>query len=432
MEDLKLKANEIVDKAHNSIKDIFEYIDEITEYNQKKVLDAFYNNKIGEEHFYTVTGYGHDDIGREALDKVFADTFKTEAAIVRPHFVSGSHTIACALFGVLRYGDRLVSIAGEPYDTMQQIIGCRENCDDFDTSLMGHGVKYSEVPLKDGLDVDYENIEKYLLPDTKMVLIQRSRGYSLRKPLSIADIEKIIKIVKNKNPEICCFVDNCYGEFIEKQEPTEVGADLIAGSLIKNPGGGIVEAGGYIAGKKKYVDMAARRLTAPGIGAEGGAMHNQTRIMLQGFFMAPSITSNAHKGAILAAKVFEDMGFTTFPSSNTKRTDIIQTIQFNNEKEQQAFCAMVQRYSPVESYLTPIPDTVPGYDCNLLMAGGSFIEGSTIELSADSPTREPWAIYMQGGLSYFHVKIALKGVVENLLKLESDSQSEDQNDEFWS
>ena len=418
MEDLKLKANEIVDKAHNSIKDIFEYIDEITEYNQKKVLDAFYNNKIGEEHFYTVTGYGHDDIGREALDKVFADTFKTEAAMVRPHFVSGSHTIACALFGVLRHGDRLVSIAGEPYDTMQQIIGCRENCDDFDTSLMGHGVKYSEVPLKDGLDVDYENIEKYLLPDTKMVLIQRSRGYSLRKPLSIADIEKIIKIVKNKNPEICCFVDNCYGEFIEKQEPTEVGADLIAGSLIKNPGGGIVEAGGYIAGKKKYVDMAARRLTAPGIGAEGGAMHNQTRIMLQGFFMAPSITSNAHKGAILAAKVFEDMGFITFPSSNTKRTDIIQTIQFNNEKEQQAFCAMVQRYSPVESYLTPIPDTVPGYDCNLLMAGGSFIEGSTIELSADGPTREPWAIYMQGGLSYFHVKIALKGVVENLLKLE--------------
>lgn len=417
MEDLKLKANEIVDKAHNSIKDIFEYIDEITEYNQKKVLDAFYNNKIGEEHFYTVTGYGHDDIGREALDKVFADTFKTEAAIVRPHFVSGSHTIACALFGVLRYGDRLVSIAGEPYDTMQQIIGCRENCDDFDTSLMGYGVKYSEVPLKDGLDVDYENIEKYLLPDTKMVLIQRSRGYSLRKPLSIADIEKIIKIVKNKNPEICCFVDNCYGEFIEKQEPTEVGADLIAGSLIKNPGGGIVEAGGYIAGKKKYVDMAARRLTAPGIGAEGGAMHNQTRIMLQGFFMAPSITSNAHKGAILAAKVFEDMGFITFPSSNTKRTDIIQTIQFNNEKEQQAFCAMVQRYSPVESYLTPIPDTVPGYDCNLLMAGGSFIEGSTIELSADGPTREPWAIYMQGGLSYFHVKIALKGVVENLLEL---------------
>lgn len=415
MENIKEKANNIVDNAHKSLFERFNEIDEITEYNQAKVLEAFYNNKIGEEHFYTVTGYGHDDIGREALDKVFADTFKCESAIVRPHFVSGTHTLACALFGVLRHGDRLVSIAGEPYDTMQQIIGSRPNCDDFNCSLMGHGVKYSEVPLKNGLEVDYENIEKYLQDDTKMVLIQRSRGYSLRKPLTIEDIERIIKIAKAKNPEICCFVDNCYGEFVEKLEPTEIGADLIAGSLIKNAGGGIVEAGGYIAGKKKYVDMAARRLTAPGIGAEGGAMHNQTRIILQGFFMAPSIVSGAHKGAILAAKVFEDMGFVTFPSSTTKRTDLIQTIQLNNIQEQQDFCSMVQKFSPVESYLTPIPDTVPGYDCNLLMAGGSFIEGSTIELSADGPTREPYAIYMQGGLSYFHIKIALKGIVEKLL-----------------
>ena len=407
--------NKIVDDVQNSLYEKFLEIDKITEYNQKKVLDAFYNNKIGEEHFYTVTGYGHDDIGREALDKVFADTFKAEAAIVRPHFVSGTHTIACALFGVLHYGDRLVSIAGEPYDTMQEVIGSRK-CEDFDTTLMGHGVKYSEIPLKDG-DVDYENIEKYLSDDTKMVLIQRSRGYSLRKPLSISNIERIIKIVKNKNPEICCFVDNCYGEFVEKREPTEVGADLIAGSLIKNPGGGIVEAGGYIAGKKKYVDMAARRLTAPGIGSEGGAMHNQTRIMLQGFFMAPNIVSDAHKGAILASKVFEDMGFVTFPKSDDIRTDLIQTIKLKNEAQQQAFCKMIQRYSPVESYLTPIPDTVPGYDCNLLMAGGSFIEGSTIELSADGPVRDPWAIYLQGGLNYFHVKIALKGIVEELSKL---------------
>ena len=414
--DNKEKACVLVENAHSSLFEIFREIDEIAEYNQKKVLDAFCKNKIGEEHFYTVTGYGHDDIGRDALDKTYADVFNTEAAIVRPHFVSGSHTIACALFGVLKYNDRLVSVAGEPYDTMQQIIGSRPNTDDFETSLMGHGVKYSEVPLKDGLDVDYENIEKYLLPDTKMVLIQRSRGYSLRKPLSIADIKRIVEIVKAKNPDICCFVDNCYGEFTEKFEPTDVGADLIAGSLIKNPGGGIVEAGGYIAGKKKYVDMAARRLTAPGIGAEGGAMHNQTRVILQGFFMAPSVTSYALKGSVLAAKVFEDMGFNTFPSSNTKRTDLIQTIKFNNEKEQQAFCTMIQKNSPVESYLTPIPDVVPGYDCNLLMAGGSFIEGSTIELSADGPVREPWAIYLQGGLSYFHVKIALKAVVEALLE----------------
>ncbi len=414
--DISTKAKEIVNNAQESLRDIFLECDEINEFNQKKVLDAFCKNKIGEEHFYTVTGYGHDDIGREALDCVYKDVFKTESAIVRPHFVSGSHTIACALFGVLRHNDRLVSIAGEPYDTMQQIIGSRPNCDDFNTSLMGHGVKYSEVPLKDGIEVDFDNIEKYLLPDTKMVLIQRSRGYSLRHPLTIDDIEKIIKKVKNKNPDICCFVDNCYGEFCEKKEPTEVGADLIAGSLIKNPGGGIVEAGGYIAGKKEYVDMASRRLTAPGIGAQGGAMHNQTRIILQGFFMAPNIVSNALKGSILAAKVFEDMGFCTFPSHQTKRTDLIQTIKLNNEKEQQAFCAMIQKNSPIESYLTPIPDTVPGYDCNLLMAGGSFIEGSTIELSADGPVRFPYAIYLQGGLSYFHVKIALIAVVEELLK----------------
>ncbi len=414
MENYEINQN-IVDIAENSLFETFRKLDRLAEFNQKKVLDAFKKNKIGEEHFYTVTGYGHDDIGREALDNVFKDAFKTEAAIVRPHFVSGSHTIACALFGVLRYGDKLVSIAGEPYDTMQQIIGSRRD-DDFDTSLMGHGILYDEVPLKDD-DVDYENIEKYLTPDTKMVLIQRSRGYSLRKPLNISDIERIIKIVKNKNPKICCFVDNCYGEFVEYKEPTEVGADLIAGSLIKNPGGGIVEAGGYIAGKKEYVDKAARRLTAPGIGSEGGAMHNTTKTMLQGFFMAPSITIGALKGAILASKVFEDMGFKTFPKSNDKRTDLIQTIKLNSEIEQQAFCKMIQHNSPVESYLTPIPDTVPGYDCNLLMAGGSFIEGSTIELSADGPCRPPYAIYLQGGLSYYHVKIALKEIVEELKNL---------------
>lgn len=418
MEDFEKKAKDIVDCAQENCENIFKKIDEIAEYNQKKVLRAFNKNKIGEEHFYTVTGYGHDDLGREALDKVFADVFRAESAIVRPHFVSGTHTLACALFGNLKYGDRLVSIAGSPYDTMQQVIGSRK-CDDFDTSLIGNGIKYDEIPLKDGLEVDFENIEKYLLPDTKMVLIQRSRGYSLRKPLDISTIEKIIKIVKAKNKDIICFVDNCYGEFMEMYEPTEVGADLVAGSLIKNPGGGIVEAGGYILGKKEYVDRAARRLTAPGIGSEGGAMHNQTRVMLQGFFMAPSIVAGAYKGIMLASKIFEDMGFSTFPKSKDLRTDLIQTIQFTSEKEQQAFCTMVQKNSPVESYLTPIPDTVPGYDCDLLMAGGSFIEGSTIELSADGPVRAPWAIYMQGGLSYYHVKIALIGIVEELLKLRS-------------
>lgn len=409
----------IVDIAENSLIETFKKLDKIAHHNQKKVLNAFKKNKIGEEHFYTVTGYGHDDMGRLALDNVFKDAFNCEEALVRPHFVSGSHTIACALFGVLRYNDELISVAGSPYDTMQQIIGSRKE-DDFNTSLMGHGVKYKEIPLKKydyGFDVDYENIEKYLSKDTKMVLIQRSRGYSIRKPLDINDIKRIIEIVKNKNPNICCFVDNCYGEFVETLEPTDVGADLIAGSLIKNPGGGIVEAGGYIAGKKKYVDMAARRLTAPGIGSLGGAMHNTTRTILQGFFMAPAITIGALKGAILASKVFEDMGFETYPKSSDKRSDLIQTIMLKTLENQQAFCKMIQQNSPIESYLTPIPDTVPGYDCNLLMAGGSFIEGSTIELSADGPCRSPWAIYLQGGLNYYHVKIALEEVVEELKKL---------------
>ena len=305
------KARQIVNAAEAEIEHLFKKTDEIAEYNQKKVLEAFQKNKIGEEHFYTVTGYGHDDLGREALDNVFKDAFNTEAAIVRPHFVSGTHTIACALFGILRPNDALLSIAGAPYDTLDEIIGKNENHEFYNCSLKAMGVEYDEVPLLNDLDVDFNSIPKFIKPNTKMVTIQRSRGYSLRNSLTIADIERIIKIVKGINPNIVCFVDNCYGEFTEKLEPTDVGADIIAGSLIKNPGGGIVEAGGYLAGKKNLIEMCARRLTAPGIGTEGGAMFNQTRVMLQGFFMAPSVVSYAVKGAILAAKVFENVGFNT-------------------------------------------------------------------------------------------------------------------------
>ena len=409
------KARQIVNAAETEVEHLFKKTDEIAEYNQKKVLQAFQKNKIGEEHFYTVTGYGHDDLGREALDNVFKDTFNTEAAIVRPHFVSGTHTIACALFGVLRPGDALLSIAGAPYDTLDEIIGKNNSCEYYNCSLKAIGVEYDEVPLLNDLDVDFDAIPKYIKPNTKMVTIQRSRGYSLRNSLTVSDIERIIKIVKSINPEIVCFVDNCYGEFTEKNEPTDVGADLIAGSLIKNPGGGIVEAGGYLAGKKKLIEMCARRLTAPGIGTEGGAMFNQTRIMLQGFFMAPSVVSYAVKGAILAAKVFENVGFKTHPLSDSVRCDLIQTIKFGEQKAQEAFFLSLQKYSPVESYLTPIPDGVPGYEDKLIMAGGSFIEGSTIELSADGPCRPPYAVYMQGGLSYFHVKLALIGILEELL-----------------
>jgi len=391
----------------------FEAIDEIRDFNQKKVLGAFVDNKVAAEHFMTVSGYGHDDMGREVLDKVFAQAFKAEKAIVRNHFVSGTHALACCLMGVLRYGDKLISVAGAPYDTMQEVIGTRG---DKRASLMGHGVLYDEIPLKNEMEVDFELLEKTIDKTCTMVLIQRSRGYSLRKSLDIKTIEKIIHIVKSKNPECICFVDNCYGEFVEKQEPLEVGADLMAGSLIKNPGGGIVEAGGYIAGTEDLVEQAAMRLTAPGIGSEGGAMLNQSRLIFQGFFMAPSIVSDAVKGAVLAAKIFEEIGYISTPKYNDLRTDIIQTITFNAQEPLEAFCKTVQELSPINSYVTPIPDDIPGYEDKVIMAGGTFIEGSTIELSADGPIRPPYAVYMQGGLNYAHIKIVLQSILEKISK----------------
>lgn len=402
----------LIKESEKAIFSQFEKIDEIKEYNQEKVLEAFKSNKIGAEHFSYVSGYGHDDLGREALDNLFKDIFKAEKAVVRNHFVSGTHALACALMGNLRPGDSLVSLAGAPYDTMEEVIGKRG---DSELSLMNNGVSYSEVPLKDGLFLDYDEIKNYVKPDTKMVLIQRSRGYSQRNSLTIEEIEKAIKIVKSINPDCICFVDNCYGEFVEKQEPLEVGADLIAGSLIKNPGGGIVEAGGYVAGKTKFVENAAQRLTAPGIGEWGGSMLNQTRLIMQGVFMAPSIVSEALKGAVLMSKVFETLGFDTHPKSTDVRTDIIQTIAFRDKDKLINFCKAIQENSPIDSYLTPIPDDVPGYEDKLIMAGGSFVEGSTIELSADGPLREPYAVYIQGGLNYAHVKIALKNALTKIV-----------------
>ena len=414
MKKLKQTPAQIIKQAELEVKEYFEKIDEIRDFNQEKVLKAFQKNKIGEEHFYTVTGYGHDDIGREALDNVYADVFKAQKAIVRPHFVSGTHTLACVLFGILRYQDTLMSVAGSPYDTMDEIIGHNRHGAHHDCDLKAHVVDYFERVLLDGISVDFGASSRRITPSTKMALSQRSRGYSRRHSISIKEIEQIVLTIKEKNPNTICFVDNCYGEFVEDREPLEAGADIIAGSLIKNPGGGIVEAGGYIAGRADLVDMCANRLTAPGIGSEGGAMFNQTRVMLQGFFMAPSVVSEAHKGARLAAKVFETVGFKTHPRSREDRTDLIQTIKFEDEKAQAAFCRALQKHSPVESYLTPIPDGVPGYEDKLIMAGGSFIEGSTLELSADGPVRPPYAVYMQGGLNYAHVKIALRGILEEL------------------
>lgn len=403
--------NKIIETAEEKVQQYFKQVDKVKEYNQEKVLSAFRKHKIGLEHFSSVSGYGHDDMGREALDNVFADVFKTDAAIVRNHFVSGTHAIACALFGNLRHGEKLVSVAGTPYDTMEEVIGTRG---DYRASLMGHGVLYEEIPLVNNQDIDFEKLEKTIDKSVNMVTIQRSRGYSTRTSLNIATTKKVIDIVKSKNPDCICFVDNCYCEFVEMQEPLEIGADIVAGSLIKNPGGGIVETGGYIAGKKEYVEQAAYRLTAPGIGPDGGAMLNQTRLIFQGLFMAPSIVSEAIKGAILASQVFEDIGFVSTPKPNVLRTDLIQTIEFGKPEPLLAFCKALQHNSPIESYLTPIPDEVPGYDDKLIMAGGSFVEGSTIELSADGPMREPYAAYMQGGLNYAHVKIALDGVLKEL------------------
>lgn len=407
--------NEIINNAELKVLEYFKQVDKIKEYNQEKVLSAFQKYKIGLEHFGTVSGYGHDDMGREALDNVFADVFKSEEAVVRNHFVSGTHAIACALFGNLRYGEKLVSVAGTPYDTMEEVIGTRGN---VRASLIGHGIKYEEVPLfkdKNGEEsADLNAIDKSIDKSVNMVTIQRSRGYSLRKSIDIETTKKIIDIVKSKNPDCICFVDNCYCEFVEEKEPIEIGADIAAGSLIKNPGGGIVEAGGYITGKAEYVEQAAMRLTAPGIGREGGAMLNQLRLIFQGLFMAPSIVAEAVKGSILASQVFEDIGFVSTPKPYEKRTDLIQTVKFGAPEPLMAFCKALQYYSPVESYLTPVPDEVPGYDDKLIMAGGSFIEGSTIELSADGPMRPPYAVYMQGGLNYAHVKIALNGILKEL------------------
>ncbi len=412
-----MNSKEMIKLAEKALTKEFEQIDEIRDYNQEKVLKAFIENKVAPEHFYTVSGYGHDDLGREVLDKVFADVFKAEKALVRIHFASGTHTLACCLFGNLRPGNKLISVAGAPYDTMQEVIGTAGDNETKEDSLIAHGVLYEEIPLKNGTDIDFEKLEQSIDETVTMALIQRSKGYSTRKSLSMDTIEKICNIIKQKNPNCICFVDNCYGEFVDTKEPLEAGADLIAGSLIKNPGGGIVEAGGYIAGKAKYVDKSANRLTAPGIGCEGGAMFNQHRLIFQGLFMAPSVVADAVKGAVLAAKVFDEIGYDSYPKYNEKRTDIIQNITFGSPEPLEEFCRTIQSLSPVNGYVTPIPEYIPGYEDKVIMAGGTFIEGSTIELSADGPMRAPYVAYMQGGLNYAHVKIALTKILEKVQRI---------------
>ncbi|PZO22445.1 MAG: aluminum resistance family protein [Leptolyngbya foveolarum] len=383
----------------------FYQIDTQVKRNLAKVLAAFKAHKVGTHHFSSVSGYGHDDLGREVLDKVFAQIVEAEAAAVRVQFVSGTHAIACALFGVLRPGDEMLSVAGDPYDTLEEVIGTRGT---GQGSLQEFGVSYRALPLQQNGDVDYNGISPAINERTKLVLIQRSCGYSWRSSLSIHNINKIIQLVKQRNPNIICFVDNCYGEFTETQEPTAVGADLMAGSLIKNPGGTIATTGGYIAGRADLVEAAACRLTAPGIGSSGGATLNQNRLMFQGLFLAPQMVGEAMKGNYLIAKTFEQLGYEVNPPVSAQQREVIQSIKLGSPEKLIAFCQAVQQNSPVESYVSPVPAAMPGYEDSVVMAGGSFIDGSTSELSADGPLREPYTVYCQGGTHWTHVAIALE------------------------
>ncbi len=383
----------------------FYKIDTQVKQNLGKVLAAFRAHRVGAHHFASVSGYGHDDLGRDTLDRVFAQIVGAQAAAVRVQFVSGTHAIACALFGVLRPGDEMLAIAGSPYDTLEEVIGTRGS---GQGSLKEFGICYRELSLTPKGELDFDKVATSVNEKTKLVLIQRSCGYSWRPSLSIHNIHKIIHLVKQQNINTICFVDNCYGEFTELQEPTAVGADLMAGSLIKNPGGTIATTGGYVAGRADLVEAATCRLTAPGIGSSGGATLGEGRLMYQGLFLAPQMVGEAMKGNYLIAKTFAALGYEVQPLVSAPQREVIQAIKLGTQEKLVAFCQAIQKCSPVESYVSPVPSEMPGYDDRLVMAGGSFIDGSTSELSADGPLREPYVVYCQGGTHWTHVAIAIE------------------------
>ena len=409
-----MKNLALLKEAENILTPIFSEIDTKVKQNLKKVLAAFRDHRVGVHHFASVSGYGHDDLGRETLDRVFAQIMGAESAIVRVQLVSGTHAIACALYGVLRPGDELLAVMGAPYDTLEEVIGVRGH---GQGSLSEFNISYQELTLTSQGSVDWEGLKTAIKPHTRMALIQRSCGYSWRSSLSIDEIEEIIRIIKHQNPQTVCFVDNCYGEFIEDREPTAVGADLMAGSLIKNPGGTIVTAGGYLAGKAEFVEAAACRLTAPGIGSEGGATFDQNRLLFQGLFLAPQMVGEAVKGTHLMAYVFDKLGYGVNPLPLVPRRDVIQAIKLGSPEKLIAFCKAIQSVSPVGSYLDPVPATMPGYESEVVMAGGSFIDGSTSEFSADGPLREPYTVFCQGATHWTHVAIALESILESFEKI---------------
>ena len=394
----------------------FRRIEQMSEENTLKVLTAMRECKVSDIHFNTSSGYAYDDIGRSKLEELYAKVFAAESALVRTQFVSGTHALATVLFGILRPGDKIVSLTGTPYDTMQTVIGYTASSSG---SLKEYGILYDELPLTEGR-VDVERIADVLDERTKMVLIQRSRGYSKRPTLLIEDIREICHQVHRLKPDCICFVDNCYGEFVESLEPTQAGADIMAGSLIKNPGGGLAPTGGYIVGREDLVELASYRLTAPGMGAELGASLVNNRLFFQGLFLAPHVVSQALKGALFAAGIFENLGYTTYPRISDERGDIIQAIELGTAEKLVAFCSGVQKYSPVDSFVKPEPWDMPGYTDQIIMAAGTFVQGASIEFSADGPLRPPYNVYLQGGLTFEQVMFGILGAAEEIRQLSAE------------
>ncbi|WP_077326338.1 methionine gamma-lyase family protein [Virgibacillus siamensis] len=402
---------QLMKQAEADCEEQHKQVNQIAEYNQRRVLKAFRENRVNDSHFNSTTGYGYDDLGREVLEKVYADVFGGEDALVRPQLVSGTHAISTALFGMLRPSDELIYITGKPYDTLETVIG---KAGDDSGSLHEFNIGYKEVALLENGGIDYAGIKQSISSQTKVVAIQRSKGYDDRPSFTIDEIAKMVQFVKNIDKNLIIFVDNCYGEFVEEQEPLHVGADVIAGSLIKNPGGGIVRAGGYIAGREDLILQCGHRLTAPGLGKETGATLGMLQELFQGLFLAPHIVAESLKGAILTARFLELTGFETTPHFEAKRTDLIQAVTFHDEANMVAFCQAIQHNSPVNAFVTPYPSEMPGYQDKVIMAAGTFIQGASIELTADGPIREPYTAFVQGGLTYAHVKIALEEAVMHL------------------
>ena len=398
------------EQVEASLAERFDAFDRVAEFNQLKVLKAMQDNRVSAECFQVSSGYGYNDLGRDTLEKVYASCFGGEDALVRPQITCGTHALALALMSNLRPGDELLSPVGKPYDTLEEVIGIRPS----KGSLAEYGVTYRQVDLLPDGSFDYEKIEEAIGPRTKLVTIQRSKGYATRPTLSVARIGELISFIKGIRPDILCMVDNCYGEFVEEREPLEVGADMIVGSLIKNPGGGLAPIGGYIVGKKECVENAAYRLTSPGLGKEVGASLGVIQSFYQGLFLSPTVVNGALKGAVFAANIYEKLGFEVIPNGSESRHDIIQAVTFGNPDALIAFCKGIQEAAPVDSYVTPEPWAMPGYDSDVIMAAGAFVQGSSIELSADGPIRPPYAVYFQGGLTWYHAKL---GILKSLQKL---------------